>query len=521
LRKRDWSKQEQGLHRFPSMTGGLWDLISTQGMRSGADSEQVTRTEMHQRAAAPAASDTGPANSNAAPASVLTREAAKRFEYMSQVGAGGMGAVHCVRDKNLLREVALKVLAPSLAADPKYVRRFLAEAQIQAQLDHPNIAPVHDLTLDHAGTNYFTMRLVRGRSLGDWIAAARDSPTPSETLHEMLGAFLKVCDAVAFAHSRGVLHLDIKPENIIMEDFGTVYLMDWGLSRLSARDPERDDAVILSTEAAGGVVSGVVGSPSYMSPEQAIGAEGLVSERTDVFGLGAVLYAILAGRPLYLADSIDDVLEQARGGQIPPLPDASWGVPLPARIFQITRARAKARGRDVLAGGNPVSHGNLCGRGAHRDRGRGGRHRLCHRAGNLRCVHDERRKAQCRAPTGDWLGFWRRNRLSAGPAQRHGGGSYRCLGASCDEQDAQRGAGPRLVVWGFRGGPGRPACAGGSGRAAFQIRTDKPRQPKVDRAGNFQTQWTSCRVLISFRLVLFTSFPFCHGLPFGEPGRSG
>ena len=319
------------------MTGGLWDLISTQGMRSGADSEQVTRTEMHQRAAAPAARDTGPANSNAAPATVLTREAAKRFEYMSQVGAGGMGAVHCVRDKNLLREVAIKVLAPSLAADPKYVKRFLAEAQIQAQLDHPNIAPVHDLTLDHAGTNYFTMRLVRGRSLGDWIAAARDSPTPSETLHEMLGAFLKVCDAVAFAHSRGVLHLDIKPENIIMEDFGTVYLMDWGLSRLSARDPERDDAVILSTEAAGGVVSGVVGSPSYMSPEQAVGAEGLVSERTDVFGLGAVLYAILAGRPLYLADSIDDVLEQARGGQIPPLPDASWGVPLPARIFQITR----------------------------------------------------------------------------------------------------------------------------------------------------------------------------------------
>jgi hypothetical protein len=153
------------------MTGGLWDLISTQGMRSGADSEQVTRTEMHQRAAAPAASDTGPANSNAAPAPVLTREAAKRFEYMSQVGAGGMGAVHCVRDKNLLREVALKVLAPSLAADPKYVRRFLAEAQIQAQLDHPNIAPVHDLTLDHAGTNYFTMRLVRGRTLADWIKA--------------------------------------------------------------------------------------------------------------------------------------------------------------------------------------------------------------------------------------------------------------------------------------------------------------------------------------------------------------
>jgi eukaryotic-like serine/threonine-protein kinase len=319
------------------MTGGLWDLISTQGTRS-ADSESVTRVEPH-RQVLPHACDTESATNEAQSAPVLTSDAAKRFEYVSQVGAGGMGAVHCVRDKNLLREVALKVLAPSLAADPKYVRRFLAEAQIQAQLDHPNIAPVHDLTLDPEETNYFTMRLVRGRTMADWIKAEHlfPSQSPADTMHQMLGAFIKVCDAVAFAHSRGVLHLDIKPENIIMEDFGTVYLMDWGLSRLSARDRNNGDGVALSPEAAGGVVTGVVGSPSYMSPEQAKGAEGQVSERTDVFGLGAVLYAILAGRPLYMADSMDDVLEQARGGKVPGLPDALGGVPLPARICQITR----------------------------------------------------------------------------------------------------------------------------------------------------------------------------------------
>ena len=327
---------EHGLHRSSSMTGGLWDLMSTQGMRSGVDSEQATRSELPENAAPARVSDPL-ADSNAVPSPVLTREAAKRFEYVNQVGAGGMGAVHCVRDKNLLREVAIKVLAPSLAGDPKYVRRFLAEAQIQAQLAHPNIAPVHDLTVDHEETNYFTMRLVHGRTLADWITAAHLSPTPSETMREMLGAFLKVCDAVAFAHSRGVLHLDIKPENIIMEDFGTVYLMDWGLSRLTSRDRERGDGVVLSPEAAGGVVTGVVGSPSYMSPEQAKGADGLVSERTDIFGLGAVLYAILAGRPLYLADSMDQVLEQARGGLMPGLPDAPRGVPLPERICQIAR----------------------------------------------------------------------------------------------------------------------------------------------------------------------------------------
>ena len=329
------------------MTGGLWDLISTQGTQSGADSEKVTHAELHRRDVSPPGSDTEPANSNdATSVPVLTGEAAKRFQYVSRIGAGGMGAVHCVRDKNLLREVAIKVLSPSLAADPKYVRRFLAEAQIQAQLDHPNIVPVHDLTLDHEETQYFIMRLVHGRTLADWITAAHLSPTPSETMHEMLGAFLKVCDAVAFAHSRGVLHLDIKPENIIMEDFGTVYLMDWGLSRLSARDPERGDAVALSPEAAGGVVSGVAGSPSYMSPEQATGARHMVSERTDVFGLGAVLYAILAGRALYLAASMEQVLEQARGGQMPPLPDVPRGIPLPARICQITRKALAIDPRD-------------------------------------------------------------------------------------------------------------------------------------------------------------------------------
>jgi Serine/threonine protein kinase len=329
--------REQGLHRFPNVKGGLWDLISTQGTRSGPDSEQVTRAEGHSRAVHQSTNDAKPAPGDAAPAPVLSEEAAKRFEYVRQVGAGGMGAVYCVRDKNLLREVAIKVLAPSLATEPRYVRRFLAEAQIQAQLDHPNIAPVHDLTMDREGNNTFTMRLVHGRTLADWIAAAQLSPAPSETTREMLEAFLKVCDAVAFAHSRGVLHLDIKPENIIMEDFGTVYLMDWGLSRLTGRDRESGDGVVISPEAAGGVVTGVVGSPSYMSPEQAKGADGLVSERTDIFGLGAVLYAILAGRPLYLADSMDEVLEQARGGQPPSLPDAPRGVPHPARICQIAR----------------------------------------------------------------------------------------------------------------------------------------------------------------------------------------
>ena len=320
---------------LPTMTGGLWDLLSTDSTEVDAHTEQPTYAEPIPRKVPPVVANTDPANANAQPGEVLPRGAAQRFDYANQVGAGGMGAVHSVRDRTLLREVAIKVLSPTLAADPKYSKRFRAEAQIQAQLDHPNIVPVHDLVLDHDGTNYFIMRLVHGRTLADWIKAAHESSTLSETMREMLGAFLKVCDAMAFAHSRGVLHMDIKPENIIMEEFGTVYLTDWGLSRLSNRYPRQAEAVTLSPEAVGGAVSGVVGSPSYMSPEQARGALDLVSERTDVFGLGAVLYAILSGQAPYLADSVEDVLCKARVGQMPPLPEAS--APLLARICAITR----------------------------------------------------------------------------------------------------------------------------------------------------------------------------------------
>jgi eukaryotic-like serine/threonine-protein kinase len=319
------------------MTGGLWDLLGTEQMRGSADSEQVTHAEPHSRKGSDPAARIQSSSQNDGEGAVLTREAAKRFEYVRRIAVGGMGAVHCVRDRNLQREVAIKVLSPALAADPKYVKRFHAEAQIQAQLDHPNIVPVHDLSLDQEGTSYFTMRLVHGRTLADWITAAHASSAPSETMRDMLGAFLKICDAVAFAHSRGVLHLDIKPENIIMEDFGTVYLMDWGLARLSNLDQDPSDAVTISPEAAGGVVSGVLGSPSYMSPEQAEGTVAHFTERTDLFGLGAVLYAILVGRAPYLADSIEEVLQQARAGQMPPLPDIPLDIPLLARVCQTAR----------------------------------------------------------------------------------------------------------------------------------------------------------------------------------------
>jgi eukaryotic-like serine/threonine-protein kinase len=326
---------EHRLHHNWAMSGGLWDLIASQITPTGVDTEKDTQVESHRQPTVlpPLEGEANPDD----PAFLLTPLASKRFEYVRRIGAGGMGSVYCVRDRHLLREVAIKLLSPALAAEPKYVRRFMAEAQIQAQLDHPNIVPVHEMNVDVDGTSYFTMRMVHGRSLADRISATHLGPRPAESMHDMLVAFLKVCDAVAFAHNRGVLHLDIKPENIFMEDFGAVYLMDWGLARLTEKEPVNDGAVSISLTAADAWVSGVAGSPSYMSPEQAEGSSGRVSERTDVFGLGAVLYAMLAGRAPYLADTIEEVVQQARVGQMPPLPELPFGATWLGRVVGSAR----------------------------------------------------------------------------------------------------------------------------------------------------------------------------------------
>src|SRR5262249_32919607 len=150
---------------------------------------------------------------------------------------------------------------------------------ITAQLDHPNIVPVYELGSDPAGNRYFTMKKVDGQTLTAWISQAGASPPGPELLHEMLLAYLKICGAVALAHSRGVLHCDLKPDNVMVGPFGQVYVVDWGLA-------------VLKVAAGDGAAPGVrSGTPSFMSPEHVSGLP--LSERTDVFGLGAILYSIL------------------------------------------------------------------------------------------------------------------------------------------------------------------------------------------------------------------------------------
>src|SRR4029079_1731683 len=213
-------------------------------------------------------------------------------------------------DPSLRRRVAMKTLAAQLAGSARAQRDFLQEAEITAQLEHPNIIPIHELAVV-GGRASFAMRLIRGQTLLDALAGWSNLPDDGDALYRVLNIFLHVCDAVAYAHSRGVVHGDIKPENVMVGSFGEVYLVDWGVASLIPT-PDGADAVSVSTERL--TQSGVRGTPAYMAPEQAKGVLPEVGERTDVFGLGALLYFVLTGHPPFEGSTASETLTRARNG---------------------------------------------------------------------------------------------------------------------------------------------------------------------------------------------------------------
>ncbi|HVY49535.1 MAG TPA: serine/threonine-protein kinase [Minicystis sp.] len=243
-----------------------------------------------------------------------------------ELGRGAMGRVHPAVDRNLLRPVALKRLAKELAVEPFYRDGFVAEAQMTGQLEHPNIVPVHELGVSEEGVPYFTMKLVQGVGFDAWLRAR--PPGSPERMADGLEIFLKICDAIAYAHDRGVIHRDLKPENIMVGTFGQVYVMDWGLARLTKSRPRSGSRAQMEAP-------GPVGTPEYMSPEQARGDPREMDERTDVFGLGAVLYKIVTGQlPYGRVSNADEILALARAGKTVPV-ESSVRRALPKRIAAI------------------------------------------------------------------------------------------------------------------------------------------------------------------------------------------
>jgi serine/threonine-protein kinase len=257
-----------------------------------------------------------------------------------ELGRGGMGRIHPATDRNLLRHVALKRLARELVPESFYRDGFIAEAQITGQLEHPNIVPVHELALDPSGVPYFTMKLVQGEGFHHWLLDESRPPGSTQRLEEGLEIFLKVCDAIAYAHHRGVIHRDLKPDNIIVAGFGQVYVMDWGLARLSRTRPASGKNAQMEAP-------GPVGTPAYMSPEQARGTPQEMDERSDVFGLGAILYEIVSGlTPYGFEVDADRIIELAKVGRVIPIDKAVGKIGASKRIRAIVDRATQPKPED-------------------------------------------------------------------------------------------------------------------------------------------------------------------------------
>jgi tetratricopeptide (TPR) repeat protein/tRNA A-37 threonylcarbamoyl transferase component Bud32 len=251
--------------------------------------------------------------------STLAYETENRERYtLTRLHAqGGLGQVWLALDGDLNRSVALKELRPERGADPTLAARFLEEAQVTGQLEHPGIVPVYELARRSSdGRPFYTMRFIRGRTLAE---AARDYHRKREAGQAapldqvaLLNAFVGVCNAVAYAHSRGVIHRDLKPQNVVLGDFGEVIVLDWGLAKLVGRPEEAAAFSSVSLDAVDGhaatMPGQVLGTPSYMSPEQAEGAA--VNHSSDVYGLGAILYEILTGQPPFEGSETRELLRR-------------------------------------------------------------------------------------------------------------------------------------------------------------------------------------------------------------------
>jgi hypothetical protein len=278
-----------------------------------------------------------------AEAVVLSAPAPQRLVDEGEIARGGMGSIRAVLDTGVLRRLAMKLLEPT-AADLAGPTRFLEEARISGQLEHPNIVPVHDVGLHPDGTPaFFTMKLVQGKTFKELILEHPTDGRSGEHLERLVNVLLKVCDAVAFAHTRGVIHRDLKPSNVMVGTHGQVYLMDWGLALLLP--PERQPAGQIDSERVRlqpGSMAGnadpagtIAGTGAFMAPEQAMGKIDAIDQRTDVFGLGAILYQVLTKSSPYRGRSLETVLLAQKCEIEPPEARVGAGVELPPELCRI------------------------------------------------------------------------------------------------------------------------------------------------------------------------------------------
>ena len=263
-----------------------------------------------------------------------------RFVILRPHARGGLGQVSVARDTELDRSVALKEIQDRHADEPSSRERFVAEAEVTGKLEHPGIVPVYGLGHYADGRPFYAMRFIKGQSLKEAIAnfhkpGAPPAVSAERTLkfRELLGRFLDVCDAVAYAHKRGVLHRDLKPGNVMLGPFGETLVVDWGLAKPLGAPADDDNEPVRLSALSGShsetVAGSPIGTPAFASPEQCEGRLDLLGPATDVYGLGAILYALLTGHAPIESPTLAETLRRTITGDVPAPRSIDTSVPRP------------------------------------------------------------------------------------------------------------------------------------------------------------------------------------------------
>jgi tRNA A-37 threonylcarbamoyl transferase component Bud32 len=329
----------QHQHRPPKWLRDLSVLVIVRKDLAGIDDPEIRATlaavpvEQGSDASADAPADdpyaTAPSPIPTAPAhgSGVATDGGRRFRILRPHARGGLGEVYLARDDELGREVALKEIQARHADSPENRTRFVREAEITGGLEHPGIVPVYGLGRHEDGRPFYAMRFIRGNSLKDAVdglekdeGARRDAGLREVALRKLVRRIYDVCNALEYAHSRGVVHRDLKPGNIMLGNYGETLVVDWGLAKAGAASPTSTAASEAPLQPASAYddaatrTGDAIGTPAYMAPEQAAGRLDLLGPRSDVYGLGATLYCVLTGRPPFIDREIHLLLDKVQRG---------------------------------------------------------------------------------------------------------------------------------------------------------------------------------------------------------------